>query len=173
MKDLGDTLECARKHRLRIKPHKCVFGVLVGKFLGFMVHEKRIEVGQKSFEVISKIVPPTSKTKLQSLIGKFNFVRRFISNLSAKILLFSTLLKLKSDPKFKWGNKQQNALEEIKECMKSPPVLIPPQKEKPFKLYVAASDHTIGLALMQEFEGKERVIFYLSRRLFKYNVFSY
>jgi len=99
------------------------------------------------------------------LIGKFNFVRRFISNLLAKILSFSALLKLKSNQEFKWGNKQQKAFEEIKEYMKSPPVLVSPQKGKHFKLYVAADDHTIGSALMQEFEGKERVIFYLSRRL--------
>jgi len=50
--------------------------------------------------------------------------------------------------------------------MKSPPVLVPPQKGKPFKLYIAAGDHTIGSALMQEFERKERVILYLSRRFF-------
>jgi len=53
----------------------------------------------------------------------------------------------------------------IKKNMKSPPVLVPPQKGKPFKLYVVAGDHTIGPTLMQEFEGEERVIFYLSRRL--------
>jgi len=74
-------------------------------------------------------------------------------------------LKLKSDQEFKWGNGQQKAFEEIKEYMKSPPVLVPPQKGKPFKLYVVAGDHTIGSALMQEFEGKERVVFYLSTRL--------
>ena len=49
--------------------------------------------------------------------------------------------------------------------MKCPPVLIPPQQGKPFKLYISTNDHTIGSALMQEFEGKERVVFYLSRRL--------
>ena len=49
--------------------------------------------------------------------------------------------------------------------MKSPPVLVPPQQCKPFKLYVLAYSQTIGLALMQEFEGKERIVFYLSRRL--------
>jgi hypothetical protein len=38
-----------------------------------MVHEKGIEVGKKSFDAISKIVPPTSKTELQSLIGKIQF----------------------------------------------------------------------------------------------------
>ena len=43
--------------------------------------------------------------------------------------------------------------------------VVPPQQGKPFKLYVSADDQTIGSALMQEFEGKERVVFYLSRRL--------
>jgi hypothetical protein len=49
--------------------------------------------------------------------------------------------------------------------MKALPVLVPPQLGKPFKLYMSADNHTIGSALMQEFEGKERVIFYLSRKL--------
>ena len=55
--------------------------------------------------------------------------------------------------------------EEIKEYIKFSPVLVPPQQGKPFKLYVLANDQTIGSDLMQEFEGKERVVFYLSRRL--------
>ena len=59
----------------------------------------------------------------------------------------------------------KKTFEEIKEYMKYPPVLIPPQQGKPFKLNISADDHTIGLTLMQEFEGKERVAFYLSRRL--------
>ena len=49
--------------------------------------------------------------------------------------------------------------------MKCPPMLVPPQQSKPFKLYISADDKTIGSALVQEFEGKERVVFYLSRRL--------
>ena len=49
--------------------------------------------------------------------------------------------------------------------MKCPLLLVPPQQGKPFKLYVSVDDQMIGSALMQEFEGKERVVFYLSRRL--------
>jgi hypothetical protein len=49
--------------------------------------------------------------------------------------------------------------------MKEPPVLVPPQLNIPFKLYVAADTQTIGSALIQEFEGKERVVAYLSRKL--------
>jgi hypothetical protein len=49
--------------------------------------------------------------------------------------------------------------------MKEPPVLVSPQLDKPFKLYVAADTQTTGSALIQEFEGKERVVAYLSRKL--------
>jgi hypothetical protein len=44
-------------------------------------------------------------------------------------------------------------------------VLVPPQHGKPFKLYLSTEDTVIGSAHIQEFEGKERVIYYLSRRL--------
>ena len=47
----------------------------------------------------------------------------------------------------------------------SPPVLVPPQKHKLFKLYLSADERAIGSALIQEFEGKEHVIYYVSRRL--------
>ena len=66
-----------------------------------MVHERGIEIGQKSMKAIDEAVPLTTKIELQSLIGKINFIRRFISNLSEKILPFSPLLKLKADQEFK------------------------------------------------------------------------
>jgi len=56
------------------------------------------------------------------------------------------------------------ALDEIKNYLVNPPVLIPPQQGKPFRLYLS-TDGIIGSALIQEIEGKERVIYYLSRRL--------
>jgi hypothetical protein len=162
--DLRETLEYTRKHGLKMNPYKCAFGVSADQFLGFMVHERGIEVDKKSMTTIDA-VPPTSKVELQSLLGKISFIRRFISNLSNKVLPFSLLLKLKDDEEFKWGNAQQKAFEEIKEYMKNPPVLVTPRIGKPFKLYISADNLTIGSALMQEFEGKERVVFYLSRRL--------
>ena len=106
-------------------------------------------------KAIDEALPPTTKTQLQSLLGKINFIKRFISNLSERVLPFSPLLKLKTDQEFKWGDIQQKAFEEIKEYMKCPPVLVPPQQGKAFKLYISADDKTIGSALMQEFEGKE------------------
>jgi hypothetical protein len=81
------------------------------------------------------------------------------------VLPFSPLLRIKKDQKFVWGDEQQKAFNKIKQYMKEPPVLVPPQLNKPFKLYVAADTQTVGSALTQEFEGKERVVAYLSRKL--------
>ena len=89
-----------------MNPNKYAFGVSAGQFLGFMVHERGIEIGQKSMKAIDEAVPPTTKTELQSLLGKINFIRRFISNLLERVLPFSPFLKLKNDQEFKWVDVQ-------------------------------------------------------------------
>jgi hypothetical protein len=62
-----------------MNPNKCAFSVLAGQFLGFLIHERGIEVGQKMISAIDNIKAPSNKKELQSLIGKINFIRRFIS----------------------------------------------------------------------------------------------
>ena len=68
--NLRKVLEYTRKHGLKMNPNKCAFGVSVGQFLGFMVHQRGIEISRRSIDAINKIVAPTNKTELQSLIGK-------------------------------------------------------------------------------------------------------
>jgi hypothetical protein len=133
--------------------------------LGFLIHERGIDVGQKSISAIDKLEARTNKKKLQSLVSKINFIRRFISNLSKRIQPFTPLLKLKADQKFVWGEEQHKALNNIKQYYKSPSVLMPPQDKKSVKLYLSANEQAIRSALVQEFEGKERVIYFISRRL--------
>jgi len=71
-----------------------------------MVHLRGFEISTRSIDAINKVIAPVDKTKLQSLIGKINFIRQFISNLSGKIRAFSPLLKLKADQEFIWGKEQ-------------------------------------------------------------------
>jgi len=52
-----------------MNPHKCAFGVSAGQFLGFMVHERGIEITHKTITAIDKVVAPANKTELQSLIA--------------------------------------------------------------------------------------------------------
>jgi hypothetical protein len=68
-----------------MNPKKCAFGVSAGQFLDFLVHERGIEIGLKCQEAMRTMVPPTMKRELQQLIGKINFIKRFISKLSGRI----------------------------------------------------------------------------------------
>jgi hypothetical protein len=54
LKDVKRTLECTRKHGLKMNPNKCAFGVSAEEFLGFLVHEGGIEVGKKSMKAIDE-----------------------------------------------------------------------------------------------------------------------
>jgi hypothetical protein len=148
-----------------MNPKKCAFGVSASQFLGFLVHERGIEIGLKSQEAMRTMVPPTTKRELQQLIGKINFVRRFISNLSGRIEPFMELVKIKANDEFHWGTEQQRAFEEINEYLSKPPVLVPPQQDRPLYVYLLVGDTSIASVVIQVHDGKERVVFYLSRRM--------
>jgi hypothetical protein len=165
LEDLRQVLERTRRFGLRMNPKKCAFGVSAGQFWGFFVHEREIEIGLKSQEAVRTMVPPTIKRELQQLIGKINFVRRFISNLSGPIESFVELVKIKANEEFRWGAEQQRAFEEIKEYLSKPPVLVPPQQDRPFYVYLTVGDTCIASVVTQVHDNKERVVFYLSRRM--------
>lgn len=90
---------------------------------------------------------PSMKKQLQSLLGKINLLRRFISNLNGKTQSFLLLLWLKKDNDFVWGKEQQDAFYNIKEYLMKPQILLPPNRNKSMKLYIVVSDSAIGSML--------------------------
>ncbi|CAN6723345.1 unnamed protein product [Malus baccata var. baccata] len=153
-------------HKLKMNPKKCAFGVRAGNFLGFLVHQRGMEVDKNKSRAILESLPPTNKVQLQRLLGKINFLRRFIANLAGKIQPLTPLLRLKDKENFEWGPTHQQAFDSIKAYLTFPPVLVPPQRGKPLKLYISASERSIGSLLAQNNEGgKEQAIYYLSRIL--------
>ena len=42
--NLKETFNTLRSYNMKLNPNKCAFGVTVGKFLGFMVSQRGIEV---------------------------------------------------------------------------------------------------------------------------------
>ena len=45
--DLQEMFDTLRSYNMKLNPSKCVFGVTAGKFLGFMVSQRGIEVNPK------------------------------------------------------------------------------------------------------------------------------
>jgi hypothetical protein len=101
--------ERMRRYGLKINPFKCAFRVSVGKFLGFIIHDKGIEIDPKRIEKIKGVQAPTCKD-LQKFLGKVNYLRRFIANLFGKIIPFTLILKLKDESEFTWGQNNKRHL---------------------------------------------------------------
>ena len=55
---LKKSFERMRHHQLKFNPLKCAFGVHVENFLGFLVHQRGIEVDQNKAKVITSTKAP-------------------------------------------------------------------------------------------------------------------
>ena len=55
VRNLGDIFEILRRHKLRLNPSKCSFGVGSGKFLGYMVTHRGIEVSPDQIRAINSL----------------------------------------------------------------------------------------------------------------------
>jgi hypothetical protein len=64
------------------------------------------------------------------------------------------LVKIKANEEFRWGAEQQRAFEEIKEYLSKPPVLVPPQQDRPFCEYLSVGDTSIASVVIQVHEKK-------------------
>jgi hypothetical protein len=101
--DLRKAFDKMHRYGLKMKPHKCAFGVSARKFLGLIIHEHGIEVDPNRIKAIWNIRAPTIKLEMQRFVGKVNYLWRFISILAEKIDAFTPTLRLKDKVDFTWG----------------------------------------------------------------------
>ena len=67
---------------------------------------------------------------------------------------------------FKWDEQCESTFNQIKHYLMTPPILVPPSKDKPLLLYIATTGISLGALLAQEDrEGKEHAIYYINRTL--------
>src|SRR4051812_9135659 len=145
--DLREVFDVMRRHQLKMNPTKSFLGVSTGKFLGFVINSKGIFLDPEKVKAIQDMPPPRSLRELRGSQGRLAYIRRFIANLSGKCQPFSKLMK--KGVSFVWDQQCQEAFDEIKQYLSSPPVLVAPVARKPFLLYVRSMDHSLGALLAQ------------------------
>ena len=79
MNDLWGVFEVLRIHTLRLNASKCSFVVESGKFLGYMITYRGIEVNPNQIKVINDLQPPQNLNEVQTLTRMTAALNRFIS----------------------------------------------------------------------------------------------
>ncbi|KAL0287354.1 UNVERIFIED_CONTAM: Transposon Tf2-12 polyprotein [Sesamum calycinum] len=162
--DLRKVFERLRRYQLKMNPSKCAFGGTSGKFFGFIVCQRGIEIEQAKIDAILRMPEPRNINELKSLQDKLAYLQRFISNLIGRCQPFSRLMK--KDVPFQWDEACDKIFKSIKSYLMKPPVLVAPVPGRPLILYVAAQQRSIGILLAQKNdEGKENDLYYLSRTM--------
>ncbi|XP_059292068.1 uncharacterized protein LOC132045492 [Lycium ferocissimum] len=148
---------------MKLNPEKCAFGVRSGKFLGFMVSNRGIEINPDKIKAIEDIEVVNNIKGVQKLTGRIAALSRFISRSSDKSHRFFSLLRKKND--FDWTPECQEALRELKRYLSSPPLLHTPKADEPLFLYLAVSEVAVSGVLVREESGTQFPIYYVSRTL--------
>ena len=101
--DLQETFDTLQTYNMKLNPSKCAFGVTAGKFLGFMVSHRGIEVNPEKVRAIMELSPPKTVKEVQCLNGKIAALNRFVSRVMDKYLPFFRTLKMS----FEWTDECQ------------------------------------------------------------------
>ncbi|RVW25856.1 Retrovirus-related Pol polyprotein from transposon 412 [Vitis vinifera] len=169
LKALERFFERIRKFRLRLNPKKCTFGVTSGKLLGHMVSERGIEVDPDKIKATLDMPASKTEKEIRGFLDRLQYISRFIARLTDVCEpIFHLLRKNQSTV---WNDDCQLAFEKIKGYLLSPPVLVPPTPGRPLLIYLSVSDMALGCMLAQiDDSGKERAIYYLSKRMLEYEM---
>ena len=73
--DLRDVFEVIRKHKLKVKARKCVFGAKEVKFLGFLVSKNGIRVCPSRSECIKNYPQPLNVRNIKEFLGLASYYR--------------------------------------------------------------------------------------------------
>uniref|UniRef100_A0A2N9GBA6 RNA-directed DNA polymerase n=1 Tax=Fagus sylvatica TaxID=28930 RepID=A0A2N9GBA6_FAGSY len=132
---LRKVFDRCRLYKLKMNPLKCAFGVSAGKFLGFLVHNRGIDVDPAKASAVATMKAPTSHKELKSFLGRLSYIR---SEAFEKIQQIMTKL---------------------------PTVCAPVPGRPLRLYLASNSEAIGGLVAQEDEEGTERPIYYVSRAL--------
>jgi ribonuclease HI len=135
----------------------------------FIVSHCGIEANPEKINTITATDAPKMIKDVQKLNGCMATMNRFISRIGERGLPFLKLLRLHN--KFKWTEEANQALQDLKHHLQSPPILTAPQPVENLLLYIAMTTHVVSSAIMVEHEeeghafGVQRPVYFINEVL--------
>ena len=158
LEDLKEIFDTLRSYNMKLNSSMCAFEVIAGKFLGFMVSQRGIKANPNKIRAIVEMAPPKNVKEVQSLNSKVVVLNRFVLRAMDKCLPFFRTLK----KSFEWMAECQQAFEDLKAYLSSPPLLSPSQPGEELFLYLAVSPAAFSTALVREEDKVQKPMYYAS-----------
>ncbi|KAI7789793.1 hypothetical protein IRJ41_013744 [Triplophysa rosa] len=161
--DIQSVLRRLETTGLTINLKKSKFCLQEITFLGHVVSVQGISADPSKTQAIHAYPVPTNLKEVQRFLGLAEWYHQFVPNFSRTAEPLNSLKK--KGHRFQWTTQCQQAFEQLKACLTSPPILGHPDFQYPFIEYTDASDTGLGAILAQQKDQCEDVIAYASRTL--------
>ena len=161
--NLTSIFEILKEHKLRLNASKCSFRVSSGKFLGYMLTHRGIEVNPDQIKAINNLQPPRNPKEVQKLTGIMAALNRFISRSADKCRPFFLLLHKWKE--FEWSKECVVAFQELKQYLSHPPIMSSPVVDEVLFAYIAVTLYAISFVLIRVDNGIQRPVYYVSKSL--------
>ena len=164
LKHLDEVLMKLSKAGLTLKKSKCSFLLEAVEYLGHTISKEGLHTSESKVQAILGAPAPKDVSELRSFLGLVNYYSKFLPDLASKLAPLYKLLQ--KTCKWKWGPKEQAALDHVKNLLRSSQVLVHFDDKLPLVLSCDASPYGLGAVLSHRMEnGDERPICYASRTL--------
>ncbi|XP_075500187.1 uncharacterized protein LOC142538772 [Primulina tabacum] len=125
---------------------------LSGKFLGFMVTDRGIEVNPEKIKAIMDMPSPQFVRDVQKLTERIAALSRFISRSAHRSYPFFQVLR--KAQKFGWDDKCEQAFQDLKKHLAELPILAKPEPGEKLWIYLSATEFAVSSVLVRE-EGAD------------------
>ena len=147
---------CLNKDKCKLRQSEVsYFGHLVGKD-GLKPHPKKVKA-------IADLRPPTNVSELRTVLGMFNYLGKFLPNLSTILKPVTNLLK--SDTAWQWEVDQKNSFEKAKQLICQATALTFYDPKLPTTVSADSSSFGLGGVIMQEHGGQLKPMAFCLRTL--------
>lgn len=147
LRHLEMVMERLALHGLTCALSKCHFGVPEIEYLGTIITVHGNSAKPEYLDSLQQLPIPNNRKELQSFIGTWNWIKEYIPNFASLMAPITDLLKPKE---YAWTPQASQALEVLKEYLKTPLTLSRPRDDLPIIVQTDACAIGMGAVLYQE-----------------------
>ena len=141
-------LKRCREKGICLNPNKFKLHLPSVKYMGHILSENGLQPDPQKVEAIDRMPEPTDIQGVQRITGVINYLGRFVPNLSEKLEPLRSLTR--ADSEFVWNaDIHGKAFAEVKQILRSEPVLKYFDSSKPTVLQCDSSQNGLGATLIQ------------------------
>jgi len=159
--DVSNILEAIRNSGMKVKPSKCEFHQSEREYLGFIIGQEGGKTDPVGTQVIWDWTTPKKIKEIQCILGFCNFYRRFIAGFSRTAKPLYAKTKQEWIGHWEWGDKEQQAFDELRTKLTTAPVLVYCDPLAPTKIETDALKYVrSGIPAQKCQDGKWRPVGY-------------